>query len=127
MMGISTPAATALGAITQNEWSTYMQHFVPQENMLLQYATDTSLPGKNMGIAMGQQEQANAQAGGIEQRQLAQFDTQLTPEEQAEATKQRGIGNAVANVTAANRAKDVTVANQMAVMGAPQTGITGNV
>jgi hypothetical protein len=115
----------ALGAITASQWSTYLQHFVPMENQLIQYAMDPNLAGKNMEIAQGLQEQANQQSTGAQTRQLQQFDTALTPEQQAAADKTKGIGDAAAKVTAANKAKDVTVANQMGIMGAPMTGITG--
>jgi len=71
------------------------------------------------------QEQANQQSTGAQTRQLQQFDTALTPEQQAASDKTKGIGDAAAKVTAANKAKDVTVANQMGIMGAPMTGITG--
>jgi hypothetical protein len=124
-MGISTAASSALGAISQDQWSDYMQHFQPYENQLIQYAQNTALPGQNMQTALGLQQGANAQAGGIQERQLAQFDTTLNPDEAGAAAKSTGINNALANVQAANQAKDVTVADQMAVMGAPTTGITG--
>ena len=124
-MGISTAASSQLGAISQDEWSTYLQHFMPMENTLLQYAQNTQLPGQNMTAALGVQEQANSMAEGMQQRQLNQFDAQLNPEEAAAAKKARGISDTVANVQAANQAKDVTVANQMSIMGAPSTGITG--
>jgi hypothetical protein len=122
--GVSDPSA-ALGAITASQWSTYLQHFVPEENQLIQYAMDPNLAGKNMQTAQNLQEQQNQQSTGIQTRQLQQFDTSLTPEQQAAAGKTKGIGDAMAKVTAANQAKDVTVANQMGIMGAPMTGITG--
>ena len=124
-MGISTTAAQQLGSISQNEWSTYLQHFMPIENTLLQYAQNTALPEQNAQAALGIQEQANTQGAGIQERQLAQYDTSLNPEEAAAAKKATGISNAVANVQAQNQAKDVTVANQMSIMGTPSTGITG--
>ena len=126
-MGISTPASTQLGAITTNEWSTYMQHFAPYEDTLISYATNPNLPQQNMQTALSNQEAGNAEASGIQQRAVAQTGATLTAEEQAAATKQRGISNVTANVNAENQAKDVTVANQMSIMGTPQTGITGQV
>ncbi len=126
-MGISTPASAQLGAVTANEWNDYMQHFAPYEDTLISYATNPNLVQQNMTTALGNQQASNAQAQGIQQRALAQTDSTLTPAEQAEAKKQRGINNVTANVQAANQAKDVTVANQMGIMGTPMTGITGNV
>jgi predicted membrane-bound mannosyltransferase len=124
-MSLSTPASTALGTVTANEWSDYMQHFVPYENQLIQYAQDPNRPQKDMQTALGIQQAGNAQEPGIEQRQLAQYDTKLTAEEQTESNKQRGLNDALANVTAQNKAKDTAVANQMGIMGTPMTGITG--
>jgi hypothetical protein len=125
--GPDNSAEQNLGAVTANEWSTYMQHFVPYEDTLISYATNPNLPKINMDTALGNQESANAQGEGIQQRALAQTGATLTAEEQAAATKQRGISNVTANVNAANQAKDQTVANQMGILGTPQTGITGNV
>jgi hypothetical protein len=120
------PALQALAAMSSSEWNTYMQYFVPQENLALQYAMNPNQAQTNMTQAQGLQEQANTQAAGTGQRQLAQFDTQLTPAQQAEQTKQTGINNALSNVTAANAAKDITVQQQMGIMGTQATGITGN-
>jgi hypothetical protein len=115
----------ALGAISASQWSTYMQHFMPMENQMIQYAMDPALAGKNMQTAQGLQEQQNQQSSGIQTRQLQQFDTALTPEQQAASAKTKGIGDAMSKVTAANQAKDTTVANQMGILGAPMTGVTG--
>ena len=117
----------ALGAITASQWSTYLQHFVPMENQMIQYAMDPNLAGKNMQTAQDLQQQQNQQSTGIQTRQLQQFDTALTPEQQAAADKTKGIGDAMSKVTAANQAKDATVANQMGIMGAPMTGVTGQI
>ena len=119
-------AGQSLASISANEWQTYMQYFVPQENLALQYATNPNQVQQNMTQAVGLQEQANAQAGGIQQRKLAQFDTQLTAPQAAEATKQTGINDALANVQSQNQAKDVTIQQQMGILGTHATGITGN-
>jgi len=122
-----TDPSQALGAITASQWSTYLQHFVPMENQMIQYAMDPNLAGKNMGVAQGLQQQANQQSTGMQTRALQQMDTQLTPEQQAAADKMKGITDATSMVGSANRAKDVTVANQMGIGGMPMTGITGSV
>jgi hypothetical protein len=121
---VSDPSQ-ALGAISASQWSTYLQHFVPMENQMIQYAMDPNLAAKNMQAAQGMQQQANQQSTGIQTRQLEQYDTSLTPEQKAAADKTKGITDATSNVTAANKAKDATVANQMGIMGAPMTGVTG--
>ena len=125
--GIQDPAAQQLGSVTANEWSTYMQHFAPYEDTLISYATNPNLPKQNMDTALTNQEAGNAQAQGIQDRAIAQTGATLTPEEKAAADKQRGISNVTANVNAENQAKDQTVANQMSIMGTPQTGITGKI
>jgi hypothetical protein len=116
-----------LSAVTSSEWNTYMQHFVPYENMLIKYATDPNTITNAEDQASQIQTAANAQEQGIQQRNLAQTETTLTPEEKAQADKTRGIGDALSMVTAKNKAKDTTVANQMGIMGTPMTGITGSV
>ena len=117
----------ALGAISSQEWSTYMQHFVPMENQLIQYAMNPNQAATNMATAEGLQQQESKQASGIATRQLQQQDTQLTQQQQEAAGKQRGINAASAIVNTANQAKDVTVANQMSILGAPMSGVTGAV
>jgi len=123
-MGIGS-VATQIGAVSQQEWSTYLQHFVPYENQLIQYAMDPNQVTQATSQALATQEQANSQATGIQANNLAQMETSLTPEEKAAVDKQRGLSNSLANVQAQNKAKDVTVANQMGVMGSQATGITG--
>jgi len=115
----------ALGSVSADEWNTYMQHFVPYENQLLQYATSNAVPQQAMTTAMGLQQGANAQGVGIAQRSMAQFDTTLNPEEAAAQKKSTGISNALSEVNAGNVAKDQAVANQMSILGTPATGITG--
>jgi hypothetical protein len=116
-----------LGDISSREWQTYLQHFVPYENQLIQYAMDPNLPAQNMKSAIQTQQTNNAQAAGIESRRLAQFDTKLTPEQRKAADLTRGIAGATSVVQAANQAKDQTVATQMGILGASNTGITGSV
>src|ERR1700747_3705726 len=82
----------ALGAITASQWSTYLQHFVPMENAMIQYAMDPTLAAKNMQTAQTLQQQQNQQSAGIQTRQLEQFDTALTPGQQAAANKTKGLG-----------------------------------
>jgi hypothetical protein len=120
-------AAQNLANVTSQEWQTYLQNFVPEENALISYATNPNLPQENMNTAIQTQQQANAQAAGIETRSLAQYDTSLTPAQKAASQLTRGISNATSTVNSANVAKDVTVANQMGILGASNTGITGSV
>jgi hypothetical protein len=126
--GVSAAASDptgALGSISANEWNDYMQHFVPYENQLINYATSNAVPQQAMTTAMGLQQGANAQGAGIAQRSMAQFDTSLNPEEAAAQQKSTGINNALSEVNAGNQAKDQAVANQESILGAPLTGITG--
>lgn len=125
--GASGPmsAAQQLGAISSAQWNDYMQTFVPQENLLLQYAMDPNYAAKQMQTAQGLQQQANQQASGIQARQLAQYDTTLTPEQAAAAKKQTGITGALAEVQTANQAKDLAAQTQLGILGAPASGITG--
>jgi hypothetical protein len=120
-----TSPTQQLANVTSQEWSTYMQHFVPYENQLIQYAMDPNKPLENMQLAQQQEQQAQTQATGIQTRQMQQTDTTLTPEQQAAVQRTRGISNAQSVVNVGNQAKDVTVANQMGIAGMPMSGITG--
>jgi hypothetical protein len=123
---VSDPSA-ALAAVSSQTWQTYLQHFVPYENTLIQYAMNPQQVATNMQTAEQLQTQANTMAAGNEERRLAQFDVSLTPEQKATQGRTRGISDALSVVTAANKAKDVTVANQMGIAGMPMSGITGNI
>ncbi len=103
-----------------------MQHFVPYENQLIQYAMDPNKPLENMQLAQQQQGQAQTQAQGIQGRAMQQTDTTLNQEQKDAVSKTRGISNATASVQTANQARDVTVANQMGIAGMPMSGITGS-
>jgi len=122
-----TSPTQALANVSSQEWSTYMQHFVPYENTLIQYAMDPNKPLANMQLAQQEQQAAQTQAQGIQTRQLQQTDTTLTPEQAQAVQKTRGISSAVSSVTAQNQARDVTVANQQAIAGMPMSGITGQI
>jgi hypothetical protein len=123
---VSDPAA-ALAAVSSQSWQTYLQHFVPYENTLIQYAMNPNQVATNMQTAEQLQGSANQMATGNETRRLQQMDVSLTPEQQATQNRTRGISDALSTVTAANQAKDVTVANQMGIAGMPMSGITGNI
>jgi hypothetical protein len=115
-----------MGTVSASEWETYMQHFVPYENQLIQYATDPTVPGTAMSTAETLQQQGNAQATGMQTRALAQMDTSLNPQEAAAMARQSQVSGVLATVGAGNTAKDQAVANQMSVLGTPSTGITGS-
>lgn len=119
------PTANQLASVSQGQWQDYLANFVPMENQAIQFAMDPNAAATAMSEAAGIQTQAQAQAPGIASRRLAQFDTQLTPDQQAAQSRQSTISNNLATVGAENQAKDVTVAEQMGIMGAPMTGITG--
>ena len=123
-LNLNDPSA-ALGTISANEWSSYLQNFLPQTQQLMNYATSNQQVQTNMQTGLGLQEGANAQEAGMQTRRLQQFDTTLNPQEAAAAKEQTGLGNVLSNVQAENKAKDVTVANQMGIMGAQNSGITG--
>ena len=49
----STYASDTYAALTRQQWADYVANFVPIENTLIKYATDTALPGQAMAQASG--------------------------------------------------------------------------
>jgi hypothetical protein len=121
----SGPFSSQMGQITASEWTTYLQHFVPYENQLLQYAMDPTVPQQAMTTAQGTMVAQQGQAEGIGLRELQQHDTALTPEEKAAQDRASQITGQSAQVDTMNKARDVAIGQQMGIMGTPLTGITG--
>lgn len=112
-------AQNAFAQLTRQQWDDYLTNYVPQENRLIDYATDETKPqdaaylaGRGVGAAFDQQRESTG-------RRLAGMGLQLTDEEQAAADKQSRLSESLATVGAMNNARDATTQRQQSVIGQP--------
>jgi hypothetical protein len=115
----SNYASDSLAAATRQQWSDYINTFVPIENKLIQYATDPTQPGQAMAAASTGVQQAFQAQQGTTQRQLKALGTSLTPDEQQASTRATGLQQSLADVGAQNTARDLTVQRQQGILGSP--------
>lgn len=104
---------------TRDQWANYVNTFIPIENQLIKYATDTSLPGQKMQEASQNINSAYAQQAGATARRLEGLGVTLSPDEQAAQQKQMGLSKSLADVQAQNVAGDVTRQRQQSILGNP--------
>lgn len=117
-------AAETYSAITREQWQNYVNTFVPIENQLIRYATDTTQPLQAMQHA-GQDVNASFDAQeGVISRRLRSLGTELSPDEQAASTRSLGLSRSLADVGAQNMARDLTLERQQRVLGNPAPSAT---
>ncbi len=105
--------------VTRDQWSNYVNTFVPIENQLISYATDPTQPAQAMAAASTGINQAfDAQAGST-QRRLQGLGVTLSSDEQAASTKASGLQRSLADVQGQNTARDLTVQRQQSILGSP--------
>jgi hypothetical protein len=105
--------------VTRQQWSDYVNNFVPVENKLIQYATDPNVvSGAMSGASTGVHQAFDAQQGAT-QRRLQGLGVQLSPDEQAAQKKSMGVTEGLADVQAQNTARDLTVQRQQSILGSP--------
>lgn len=114
-----TSASDTYAALTQQQWSNYVNTFVPIENQLIDYATDKTQPQQAMAAAHQDVSNAYGVQAGIQQRQLAGEGVTLTPEQQASSTRATGLSSALADVQGQNVARDLTINRQQGILGNP--------
>lgn len=105
--------------LTRDQWSTYVNTFVPIENQLIKYATDPNVVTQAQAKASTGVNAAFAQQEGATGRRLAGLGVTLSPEEAAEQKKQYGLSRSLADVQAQNMAGDVTRQRQQSILGNP--------
>jgi hypothetical protein len=115
----STPAGDAYAALTRDMWSQYVSDFVPYENKLISFAQDQNAPADAMSRASGLVNQSFDQQQGATQRRLQGLGLTLNPDEQAAQTRSYGLARSLADVTAQNNARDLTIQRQQNVLGNP--------
>jgi hypothetical protein len=112
-------AADTYAQVTRDQWQQYVSQFVPIENQLINYATDTQLPAENMQRAITGVQNAFQTQQGQTQRRLSGYGISLNPQEQAAATREQNLSQSLGEVGAANAARDFTVNRQRGILGAP--------
>lgn len=118
--GPQGPTASDLFAsATRQQWSNYVNTFVPIENKLIQYATDPNTVTNAVSDAKTGVEQAFDAQQGATQRKLKGLGVTLSPDEQAAQTRSSGLTESLASVQSQNTARDLTVQRQQSILGSP--------
>ncbi len=118
--GPSGPSASDLFAsATRQQWSNYVNTFVPIENKLIQYATDPNTVTNAVSDAQTGVKQAFDAQQGATQRKLQGLGVTLSPDEEAAQKRSSGLTESLAGVQAANTARDLTVQRQQSILGSP--------
>lgn len=104
---------------TKQQWSNYVDTFIPIENKLIQYATSPDTVTNAMSDAHTGVQQAFAAQQGSTQRRLQGLGVQLSPDEQAAQKLNSGITQGLADVQSQNTARDLTVQRQQSILGSP--------
>lgn len=118
--GPDTSAQDLYASLTRRSWYDYMNTLgVPQENRLIDYATNPETVTNAMAEASADVTGAFDRQTTNTQRKLAGLGLSLTPEEQAASTRDTGIARSLADVGAQNRSRDLTIARQQSILGNP--------
>lgn len=119
----STYAADTYAQITRDQWANYVKTFVPIENQLIQYATDSTQPQQAMDRAHASVESAYTAQAGATQRRLTGLGVSLNQDEQQAQTRATGLSKSLADVGSQNIASALTRQQQMGIMGNPAPSV----
>ena len=117
-------ASQTYAALTRQQWANYVETFMPVENQLIKYATDTSLPGQEMAKASANVQSAFGAQEGATQRRLSGLGVSLSGDEQQAQTRAQGLSKSLADVQAQNVASDLTRTRQQSLLGSPMPNAT---
>lgn len=117
-------ASQTYAALTRQQWADYVANFVPIENTLIKYATDTTLPDQAMAKASSNVTAAFDAAQAGTQRRLAGMGVALSGDEQQAQTRAYGLSRSLADVQAQNLAGSATRARQMSIIGNPAADVS---
>lgn len=117
--GPNDQASQEFAAATRQQWSDYMNTFVPIENNLIKYATDPNTVSNAMSSASTDVNNAFDAQTGATQRRLSGLGATLSPDEQQAQTLSSGLTRSLADVQSQNTARDLTVQRQQSIMGNP--------
>lgn len=116
-------AARTYAALTRQQWADHVATYVPIENTMIDFATDSTQPAKAMAAASENVSDAFAMQEGDFQRRLQGLGTTLTADEQAAQTRAAGLSKSLADVQAQNIAGTQTRELQYGLMGAAPPNI----
>lgn len=112
-------ASNLFATITRQQWSNYVNTFIPLENKLIDYATN---PDTVKNAMSGASEDVNAafdaQTGATERR-LKGLGVTLDADEQGAQAKSTGLARSLADVGGQNVARDLTTQRQQQILGNP--------
>lgn len=112
-----TSAQDLYASLTKRSWFDYMNTLgVPQENKLIDYATNPDTVKNAMSAASSDVTGAFDRQTVNTQRQLSGLGLSLSPDEQAAADRSTGLARSLADVGAQNSARDVTMARQQQII-----------
>lgn len=120
--GVTMPTGSAdslFALATRQQWSNYVNNFVPIENKLIQYATDPGVVTQAMQQASQNVNNAYTAQQASTQRRLQGMGVSLSPDEQAAYNRQFSLSKSLADVQAQNTARDLTTQRQQAIIGNP--------
>lgn len=121
-----TSVSDQYAALTRSQWNDYLNVLgVPQENQLIDYATNPATVTNAMSAASQDSTNAFDHQSNITAQRLHGMGLTLSPEEQQAADRQTGLARAVADVGSQNRARDATIARQQSILGNPTPQIGG--
>lgn len=111
-------ASDLYAQLTRQQWQDYVSRFIPIENELIEYAMNPETVRQNVAKAQAGIGQAFTTQQGVTERRLRANQQTLTGEEKAAADQQTGLSKSLAEVQAANTARQVTVQRQRGILGA---------
>jgi len=116
----SGPSASDMFAsATRQQWSNYVNTFIPIENQLIDYATNPATVDNAMSEASTAVHNAFQAQQGATQRKLQGLGVSLSGDENAALQKSSGLTESLADVQAQNTARDLTTQRQQSILGSP--------
>lgn len=115
-------AANTFAALTRQQWQDYVATYVPIENKLIEYATDSTQPAKAMAEASENVTNAFSAQQSDFARQMKGLGTTLTADETAAQTRAAGLSKSLADVQAQNQAQAATKELQYGLLSGGSSG-----
>jgi len=112
-------ASDRFAQMTRDMWSQWVSQFMPIENTIIDYASDVTLPGQNATKAIAGVQSAFGQQQKDFDLKMKTAGVPLNPDEQKAVARDRSINQSLAEVQAANTARQLTTDRQRSILGAP--------
>lgn len=112
-----TTNETSITNMADADWADYQQNIQPQQQKLLDYATNPNTIKNNVSAAEGDVNAQFANVPGAVTRQLAGQGITMTPDQTASFNRTNQLNKGVAQVDAANQTRAATVKAQSQALG----------